>query len=88
MTTHPTDENLNALLREWRTPPASPWLAGRIAAKVAANRAVRWSLFPGPLKVRVAALTLAVIVGWSAGAFVSTPEAAADDGVELAELMW
>lgn len=87
MTTNPDDEKLATLMREWQTPPASPWLAGRIAAKVAANRIARWSLFPGPLKVRVAALTLAVVVGWSAGAFVSTPEAAADD-VELAELLW
>ena len=96
MTTNPTsnpgDEKLDAMLREWRTPPASPWLAGRIAARVAAGRAVRrpggWPLFPGPLKLRVAALTLAVVVGWGAGAFVATPEAAADDGVELAEIMW
>jgi hypothetical protein len=88
MTTHPDDEKLTALLREWQAPPASPWLAGRIAARVAANRKAGWSLFPGPLKLRVAALTLAVVVGWGAGAFVSTPEAAADDGVELAEILW
>ena len=85
-----TDQNgpLNAALREWQVPPASPWLAGRIAAKVNAGRAAPWSLFPGPLKVRVAALAMAVVVGWGVGAFVSAPEAAADDGTELAEILW
>jgi hypothetical protein len=88
MTTFPDDEPLTAQLRTWQAPPASPWLAGRIAARVAASRGAGWSPFPGPLKMRVAALTLAVVVGWAAGAFVPTPEAAADDGVELAEILW
>ncbi len=88
MTTHQDDDPLNAVLRGWQAPPASPWLAGKIAAKVNASRAPAWSLFPGPLKVRIAALTMAVIVGWSVGAFVSAPEAAAEDGTELAEILW
>jgi hypothetical protein len=88
MSTFPDDERLAAQLQEWQAPAPSPWLAGRIAARVAASRIAGWSLFPGPLRVRVAALTLAVVVGWSVGAFVSTPEASADDGVELAEIMW
>lgn len=87
------DQKLDAALHGWKVPPASPWLAGKVAARVIAHgkegRAdVRWSLFPGPLKLRVAALTLAVVVGWGVGAFVSTPEAAADDGTELAEILW
>lgn len=84
------DRDLDARLRGWQVPQASPWLAGRIAAGAIAqtnNRAGR-SLFPGPLKLRVAALTLAVVVGWGVGAFVSPPEAAADDGSEIAEILW
>lgn len=90
------NQDLNATLRGWQVPPASPWLAGRIAAGVIAAQGINqgrenragWSLFPGPLKMRVAALTLAVVVGWGVGAFVSAPEAAADDGSELAEILW
>lgn len=87
---NPDDQNLDSRLRGWQAPPASPWLAGRIAAGVIAqtNDRAGWSLFPGPLKMRVAALTLAVVVGWGVGALVSTPEAAADDGSELAEILW
>lgn len=88
MTTYRDDEPLNAALREWQAPPASPWLAGKIAAKANASRTPAWPLFPGPLKIRVAALTLAVILGWGVGAFVSAPEAAAADGTELAEILW
>ena len=87
--TAPQDDDVNAMLGVWQAPPPSPWLAGRIAAGViAARKAQGWSLFPGPLKVRVAALTLAVVVGRGVGAFVSAPEAAADDGSELAEILW
>ncbi len=87
------DQDLNAALNAWQVPPASPWLAGRIAAGVIARekegrKQGGWSLFPGPLKLRVAALTLAVVVGWGVGAFVSAPEAAADDGSEIAEILW
>ncbi len=83
------DHDLNTALNAWQVPPASPWLAGRVAARViAARKDTGWSLFPGPLKMRVAALTLAVVVGWGAGAFVSAPEAAADDGSEIAEILW
>ena len=61
MTTNPNpnlkDDQLDALLGAWQAPPASPWLAGRIAARVAANRKPAWSLFPGPLRVRVAKIS-------------------------------
>jgi hypothetical protein len=48
---------------------------------------VRPVLLPWRLKTRVAALALAVVVGWGVGMTVAAPEASAD-GLELAEILW
>jgi hypothetical protein len=84
--TSDADATLAALLDNWQVPPPSPWLASRVASRVLASGAVR-AFWPVTLKLRVAALAFAVVVGWGVGVMVSAPEASADS-VELADLLW
>jgi hypothetical protein len=80
------DAALAQVLDTWHTPAASPWLASRVANAILAG-GVRPMFLPWRMKTRVAALALAVVVGWGIGMTVAAPEASAD-GLELAELLW
>jgi len=83
-----SEDALDGMLREWRVPPASPWLASRVATRLIGSRiAPAFSLWLFPVKARVVALSLAVIIGWGTGMLMSAPEAAAD-GIEMADVLW
>ena len=80
------DAALSRALDGWGVQPASPWLAGRVANRIlAGHTSVR--LLPGRVRTRMAALALAIAVGWGIGMTVDAPEAAAD-GLELADLLF
>ena len=80
------DAALSRALDGWQVSPASPWLASRVANRILAGR-TEVRLLPFRPRTRLAALALAVVIGWGIGMTVDAPEASAD-GIELAELLF